>query len=221
MTCAESQELLLDLAYGELPPARAAEVEAHVQGCAACRVEKQQLEDARRMAAPLRETEEPSAAFDGPILRAARAEAGMQAEGTPGPVVEVSASVKPLGLQAARLDPHARMKGTKGQARPRWGFRVAVMGSIAAAAGLALVVTSSLTTNHARDAAREEVAPIQVRTPGSPVSTAVDDALTPRGHGVAANQAPAAKPEGPAPQPPPSGAAVREPAKAKAASAER
>ena len=216
MTCAESQELLLDLAYGELPPARAAEVEAHVQGCAACQAEKQQLEDARRMAAPLREAEEPSAAFDGPILRAARAEAGMQADGTPGPVVEVSASVKPLGLQAARLDPHARMKGAPGQARPRWAFRAAVVGSIAAAAGLAVVVTSSLTTNHARDAAREEVAPIQVRAPGSPVSTAVDDALAPRERGPAANQAPAAKSEAPAPQQPPPGAAVREPAKVKA-----
>ena len=111
MNCAESQDLLLDLAYGELPAARAAEVAEHVLGCASCRAEKAQLDDARRAAAPLRDLEEPPAGFDEPILRAARAEAGMQAEGTPGPVVEVSASVKPLGLQATRLDPHARMRG--------------------------------------------------------------------------------------------------------------
>jgi len=82
MNCAESQDLLLDLAYGELPPARAAEVQAHMLDCASCRVEKAQLDDARKAAAPLRDLEEPPAGFDEPILRAARAEAGMQADGT-------------------------------------------------------------------------------------------------------------------------------------------
>ena len=75
MNCAESQDLLLDLAYGELPPARAAEVQAHMLDCPSCRVEKAQLDDARKAAAPLRDLEEPPAGFDEPILRAARAEA--------------------------------------------------------------------------------------------------------------------------------------------------
>ena len=44
MNCAESQDLLLDLAYGELEPARAAEVEAHVAACAPCRAEKAQID---------------------------------------------------------------------------------------------------------------------------------------------------------------------------------
>jgi len=174
MNCAESHDLLLDLAYGELPPSQATEVESHVAGCAACRAEKEQLDEARRLAAPLRELEEPPPGFDERILRAARAEAGMQAEGTPGPVVEVEASVKPLGLQATRLDPHARMRRGGDQARPRWGRRAAIVGSIAAAAGLAVVVTSSLTT---RPPIHDEVSPIQVRAPGAPASSAVEEAL--------------------------------------------
>jgi len=178
MNCAESQDLLLDLAYGELPPARAAEVEEHVLGCASCRAEKAQLDEARRAAAPLRDPEEPPAGFDEPILRAARAEAGMQADGTPGPVVEVSATVKPLGLQAARLDPHARMRGGGGRPPPRWWRRAAVVGTIAAAAGLAVVVTSSVTSHAPRPPVQEEVAPIQVRAPGAPVPTSVDHALS-------------------------------------------
>jgi len=175
MNCAESQDLLLDLAYRELPPARAAEVEAHLLGCAACRAEMAQLDDARKAAAPLRELEDPPAGFDEPILRAARAEAGLQADGTPGPVVEVSATVKPLGLQAARLDPHARMRGGTARPGPRWGRRAAVFGSIAAAAGLAVVVTSSLTTRHSAQRMVEEVAPIQVHAPGTSVPISLDD----------------------------------------------
>ena len=75
MNCAESQELLLDLAYGELEPARAAQVEEHVAGCPACRVESLQLKEARKLTSSLRELEEPPPNFDEPILRAARAEA--------------------------------------------------------------------------------------------------------------------------------------------------
>jgi Putative zinc-finger len=176
MNCAESQDLLLDLAYGELPAARAAEVLAHVEGCAACRAEKEQLEDARRTAAPLRELEEPPAGFDEPILRAARAEAGLQSDGTPGPVVEVSATVRPLGLQAARLDPHAPMSGPKTKRQPSWARRAAAVASIAAAAGLAVVVTSSVNKQQAR-APAEQVAPIQVRTPRAPLPTSLDDAM--------------------------------------------
>jgi hypothetical protein len=175
MNCAESQDLLLDFAYGELEPARAAEVEAHVAGCATCRAEKAQLDQARKMVAPLRELEEPSEKFDEPILRAARAEAGMQADGTPGPVVEVTASVKPLGLQAARLDPHARVHGDA--RKPRWWKRpAAVAGSAAAAAAVAAVVSVSVTRQQ-RQLAHEEVAPITVRAPQPVVPQALDDAL--------------------------------------------
>ena len=219
MNCAESQDLLLDLAYGELPPARAAEVQAHMLDCASCRVEKAQLDDARKAAAPLRDLEEPPAGFDEPILRAARAEAGMQADGTPGPVVEVSASVKPLGLQAARLDPHARMRGGAERSRPHWWRRAAVVGSIAAAAGLAVVVTTSITNRASRPAVPEEVAPIQVRAPGAPVPTSVD-------HAVSAADERAARPESkrrvasgeaPPPQPAPAPAAPKKEANAQPA----
>ena len=177
MNCAESQDLLLDLAYGELEPARAAEVEEHVQGCAACRAEKSQLDLARKLAAPLREMEEPPANFDEPIVRAARAEAGMQADGTPGPVVEVAASVKPLGLQATRLDPHAKVRSEA----PRvawWRRRTAVFGSVAAAAAVVVVAVSlSLSQGRRGRVAPVEVAPITVRAPNAVVPEALNDAL--------------------------------------------
>jgi len=204
MNCAESQDLLLDLAYGELPPTRAAEVEAHVLGCAACRAEMAQLDDARKAAAALRELEQPPAGFDEPILRAARAEAGLHADGTPGPVVEVSASVKPLGLQAARLDPHARMRGGTARPRPRWRWRAAVFGSIAAAAGLAVVVTSSLTTRQRAERMAEEVAPIQVRAPGTDVPISLDDGhLAGYGKAVAPEASSGGRSREPAAIPPP------------------
>ncbi|HWE25276.1 MAG TPA: zf-HC2 domain-containing protein, partial [Myxococcales bacterium] len=177
MNCAESHDLLLDLAYGELEPARAAEVEEHVKGCAECRAEKSQLDLARKLASPLREMEEPSANFDEPILRAARAEAGMQADGTPGPVVEVAASVKPLGLQAARLDPRAKVRGA-GAPLPWWRRRAALSGSVAAAAAVILVAISVAVLRPDRDrVASVEVAPITVRAPGAPVPEALKDAL--------------------------------------------
>jgi tetratricopeptide (TPR) repeat protein len=179
MNCAESQDLLLDLAYGELEPARAAEVEAHVAGCATCRAEKAQIDRTRQMAAALRDPEEPSDKFDEPILRAARAEAGMQADGTPGPVVEVSASVKPLGLQAARLDPHARVRGSARQA-PWWRRRATIIGSTAAAAALALVVSVSVTRQQQANRVEHEVAPITIRAPQLLAPQAVDEALTKR-----------------------------------------
>jgi hypothetical protein len=176
MNCAESHDLLLDLAYGELEPARAAQVEEHVAGCPACRVERLQLEEARKLTSPLRELEGPSANFDEPILRAARAEAGMQADGTPGRVVEVAASVKPLGLQAARLDPHSKVQGSS-RREPWWRRRAGILGSVAAAAAIAVVVISvSLSRPHGR-VAPVEVEPITVRAPGAVVPDSMKDAL--------------------------------------------
>src|SRR5207237_1170743 len=44
MTGEHVQDLLLDLAYGELPPERIAEVEAHLASCDACRRERDGLQ---------------------------------------------------------------------------------------------------------------------------------------------------------------------------------
>jgi len=79
-------------------------------------------------------------------------------------------------------------------AAARWGRRAAVFASIAAAAGLAVVVTSSLRRNGAEHSA-EEVAPIQVRAPGATVPSSLDDALGVRGKAAApeTNAAGAAK----------------------------
>ncbi len=144
MTHAECQDLLLDLAYGELEAARAAEAELHVAGCPDCRRERAQMAATRRAAAPLRELEEPSASFDARILAAARAEAALQSEGKPGPVIEVTGSVRPLGLEPARIDAHAKVSSAPDGRRRRWAMRVALGGSAAAAAALALVVSYSL-----------------------------------------------------------------------------
>jgi hypothetical protein len=47
MTHDTCQDLLLDLAYGELSPRQAAEVEAHLAGCAECRAARERLDDTR------------------------------------------------------------------------------------------------------------------------------------------------------------------------------
>src|SRR5260370_13329809 len=135
MTHAECQDLLLDLAYGELEAARAAEAEVHVAGCRDCRRERARVAATRRAAAPLRELEEPSASFDARILAAARAEAALQSEGKPGPVIEVTGSVRPLGLEPARIDAHAKVSSAPDGRPRRWAMRVALGGSAAAAAG--------------------------------------------------------------------------------------
>jgi hypothetical protein len=164
VTCAECQDLLLDLAYGELSPARAAEVEAHVQGCASCQRERAQIAGARTLVAPLLKIEEPSPAMDEPILRAARAEAARLAQGAgqraaaaaAAPrVIEVVGSISSLEA-ATSVDAHAPVQiNAAPRKRSRWALRVAVAGSIAAAAGLAVVVTD---TRKATDARQEAVA---------------------------------------------------------------
>jgi len=143
MTHAESQDLLLDLAYGELPPARAAELENHLAGCAECQREKAALDEARRLTAPVRELEEPPEGFDDRILAAARAQAQLEHGGNLGKVIEVQGNVRPLELSAAQIDAH-RAVVRETRRKPRWAMRAALGGSVAAAAALALVVTSSL-----------------------------------------------------------------------------
>jgi hypothetical protein len=158
MTHAECQDLLLDLAYGELDAARAAEVQSHLAGCADCQRDQAQIAETRRMASPLRAVEEPSSRFDARILAAARAEANLRSDGLPGQVIEVKGSVQPLGLQAARIDAHA-VAAAPAKRKPRWALRVALGGSVAAAAALALVMSTTLSsrTQEKQAAARYEI----------------------------------------------------------------
>ncbi len=180
MTHAESQDLLLDLAYGELDAQRAAEVASHVEGCAECRKEKEALEQMRRMAAPLRDLEEPSPGFDDRILAAARAQAQLEHDGNVGQVIEVTGSVRPLGLEAARIDAHGPVQARATRRdRPRWIVRAALGGSVAAAATLALVVSNTLETRRNAErakAARSDEYAIRVQTAADSLDSALRDA---------------------------------------------
>ena len=163
MTHAESQDLLLDLAYGELDAARAAELQSHLAGCDECRREKDALDEARKLAAPLREQEEPGESLDDRILAAARAQAQLEHEGNIGQVIEVQGSVQPLGIAPARIDAHGPVAVRSAERRrPRWMVRLALGGSVAAAAALALVVSTSLQTKQARIAADKTAYEINV-----------------------------------------------------------
>jgi hypothetical protein len=146
MNCTDCQDLLLDLAYGELAPDQAAAVQSHAQGCAECGPEYLKLQGARQALAPLltalRAEEQPGPGFDDKLLAAARGAAEQQAarpkaEADPrvgsepaAPVPEAPAPAQVLSLDAARL-------------KRRGWLRAAVGVSVAAAAGLALVVGSS------------------------------------------------------------------------------
>jgi anti-sigma factor RsiW len=166
MTSDHVQDLLLDLAYGELPPDRAAEVEAHLASCEVCRTERDELVRTRALVAPLRSLEEPRPGFDERIVKSARAEAGLQADGTPGPTIEVSGSVKPLGLQAGRVDPLApgvRVAKKEISKRTLWRKRATVGASIASAAAVALIVASSV--QQSRVDRSTEVPELKVRAP--------------------------------------------------------
>jgi anti-sigma factor RsiW len=177
MTHAESQDLLLDLVYGELPPARAAELENHLAGCAECQREKAALDEARRLTAPVRELEEPREGFDDRILAAARAQAQIEHGGNLGKVIEVQGSVRPLELSAAQIDAHrAVVRETRRQ--PRWAMRAVLGGSVAAAAALALVVTSSLQSRREAERAKHLAAaekPYEIRVV-APAPSAVAEA---------------------------------------------
>jgi hypothetical protein len=178
MTGEHVQDLLLDLAYGELPPERVAEVEAHLASCDACRAERAEMQRTRALLEPLRTLEEPRPGFDDRILQSARAEAGFQADGTPGPTIEVKGSVKPLGLQAGRVDPLAKgVRVARKEKSPRsvWLKRAVVGASIAGAASVALIVGTSLRERAVDRTA--EVSPVAIRTPrvevlAPPASTA-------------------------------------------------
>ena len=181
MTHAESQDLLVDLAFGELDPARAAEVESHLAGCEECRKEKVALEEARRMAAPLRELEEPSPGFDDRVLEVARTQAQLDHDGNVGQVIEVSGNVRPLGVDAARIDAHGPVKVRPVERkRPRWVLRAALGGSVAMAAALALVVSTTLETRRsAEQASRAQADDYRIHVKPA-VPEAVDSALRDR-----------------------------------------
>ncbi len=174
MTHAECQDLLLDLAYDELAPARASELADHLAGCEECRKEKASLDQVRRATAPLREVEEPPSGFDDRILEAARTQASLEHDGNVGQVIEVSGSVRPLGLDAARIDAHANPKMRPERTRPRWVLRAAVGGSVAAAAALALVVSNTVQSRRVQPPANPDEFRIRVQ-PAAP--QAVEDAL--------------------------------------------
>jgi anti-sigma factor RsiW len=195
VTCAECQDLLLDLAYGELDAARAAEVEAHIAGCADCQRERAGIAGVRTLVAPLLKTEEPSAEMDEVILRAARDEAERMAAGARRPktaaraagprVVEVTAMFA-APQAAARVDVAGQVEVRPPAAPPRrrWLLRAAAVGSLAAAAGLVLVVNDSQRMKSARHGLEEEAAApreIRIRVPGeAPPATAPKKAEAPK-----------------------------------------
>ena len=138
----------------------------------------QALEDARRMAAPIRELEQPSPGFDERILRAARAQAQLEHDGNVGQVIEVTGSVRPLGVDVARIDAHGPVKARSAERpRPRWIVRTAVAGSVAAAAALALVVGNTLETRrNAEKVAAAHSSDFEIRVQPA-VPPVVDSAL--------------------------------------------
>ena len=103
MICAERGEDFVALALGQLDPAEAAETEAHLASCAACRAEfaatRRVLSGARAVAAP-----EPAADAEQRLLAAIRAERGTPAPSAAGrPRARMIALLVPLAAAAAML----------------------------------------------------------------------------------------------------------------------
>lgn len=169
MNHAGSQELLLDLVYGELEPERAADVLAHAEGCEACRRELEQLGATLRLVAPLREPEQPSARLDARVMAAAHAEAALQSDGLVGQVIEASAKVETAGVQAGRIDASATVRASSAR-KPRWGLRAAMAGSAAAVLAMLFVAVQSKQTPPPRYAAEEYAVRI-----GRPVAEALPE----------------------------------------------
>jgi hypothetical protein len=144
MTHAEAKELVLDLAYGELPPDVAAEVEQHVAGCAECREEQANIGVVRASFAPMREPEQPSHGFDAKVFAAAKTEAQLTHDGNIGKVIEVSGTVVPMQLAPSRIDAHAApVPKREARRRPKW-MLPAALSSLAAAAALVLVIGTNV-----------------------------------------------------------------------------
>ena len=211
MNCAECQDLLLDLAYGELDPVRAAEVTAHAAGCANCGPALARLQGTRALVVPLAAPEEPGAGFDGKILDAARAEAA-----------KVAPAAASGGGTVSSLD-EARLRR-----RSRW-MRAAVGVSIAAAASLAVVVSNKVTKREPQEevyprvvtgqAAAEPGRPDQAAPEKSqraeqdktaqPAQPAQPAAEHEQRRASASDERPRAAPQAPAPAGPPANAVLR------------
>lgn len=74
MNCQTCESQLLDLLYGELDEAAAAEARSHLDGCASCRGAFDKLGAVRRVVSQLPQ-EEPPSSIDETVMRAARARA--------------------------------------------------------------------------------------------------------------------------------------------------
>src|SRR5207237_9577444 len=136
--------------------------------------------------------------FDEPILRAARAQAQLEHDGNVGQVIEVTGSVRPMGLEPARIDTHAKPSAPPERRRPRWMIRAALSGSVAAAAALAVVVGTSLQAPR-QPASRAEKYEIQVKP--APLPQAESEALRDAERGLKVDlPQPASPPAVPAPQ---------------------
>jgi tetratricopeptide (TPR) repeat protein len=180
MTHTESHDLLLDLAYGELPAHVAAEVSQHLEGCAECQAESAQLDGVRKAFSPIRELEEPSHGFDDRVLAAARAEALLEHDGNIGQVIEGAGSFAAPSLAAASVDAHAApVAAPSERRRPKWMMRAVLGGSAATAAALALVVGISQPKHPAARTSEEyaiHVAPAAAPAPEAPPPQARLDA---------------------------------------------
>src|SRR5207248_2782333 len=108
----------------------------------------------------------------------ARAQAQLEHDGNVGQVIEVTGSVRPLGVDVARIDAHGPVKARSAERpRPRWIVRTAVAGSVAAAAALALVVGNTLETRrNAEKVAAAHSSDFEIRVQPA-VPPVVDSAL--------------------------------------------
>jgi hypothetical protein len=189
MTHTESHDLLLDLAYGELPAHVAAEVSQHLEGCAECQAESAQLDGVRKAFSPIRELEEPSQGFDDRVLAAAKAEALLEHDGNIGQVIEGAGSFAAPSLAAASVDAHAApVVAPAARRRPKWMMRAVVGGAAATAAALALVVGVSQPKHTAARAGEEyaiHVAPQAAPAPEAPAPLARQDAPAPAAKDIA------------------------------------
>ncbi|GAC1345354.1 MAG: hypothetical protein NVSMB23_21380 [Myxococcales bacterium] len=200
MTCAECQDLLLDLAYGELEAARAAEVEHHARGCATCAAALAELARTRTLVAPLGEGEEPPETLDAKILDAARTEAILLGGGTQGPVIAADVRVQPLAVEAAQIDARARVQASGPRRRPRWALRAALAGSVAAAGALAIVVSTGAPRKVVPRSDESDYR-IQVRTADQARREAAAAAAPPKAAPEEPGRADRPAPAGPAPAP--------------------
>jgi len=158
MNCAACQELLLDLAYGELDEARAAQAQAHLAGCAECRAELAKIRATRSMfGAGVELVEQPGPAFDARILAAAREVAASAAQRAPSGSARTSSGGSPPAKAPVR--------------RARWS-RAILASSVAAAAMLALFVSTERRVSEPLAAITASEGPARKSIQGAPAPAA-------------------------------------------------